>query len=104
MWSSTWPPEWGASAQTWERPADLYLDNLLMGTNVIEQCRLAGTDQLVVVGTICSYPKYTKVPFSEDSLWTGYPEETNAPTGWPSWPSSCNSRPTATSTGSRAST
>lgn len=64
-----------------ERPADLYLHNLLMGTNVIEQCRLAQTDRLVVVGTICSYPKYTKVPFSEDSLWTGYPEETNAPYG-----------------------
>ena len=64
-----------------ERPADLYLDNLLMGTNVIEQCRLAGTDRLVVVGTICSYPKHTKVPFTEDSLWTGYPEETNAPYG-----------------------
>ena len=64
-----------------ERPADLYLDNLLMGTNVIEQCRLAGTERLVVVGTICSYPKHTKVPFSEDSLWTGYPEETNAPYG-----------------------
>ena len=64
-----------------ERPADLYLDNLLMGTNVIEQCRLAGTDRLVVVGTICSYPKYTEVPFSEDALWSGYPEETNAPYG-----------------------
>ncbi len=64
-----------------ERPADLYLHNLLMGTNVIEQCRLAQTDRLVVVGTICSYPKYTKVPFSEDSLWAGYPEETNAPYG-----------------------
>ena len=64
-----------------ERPADLYLHNLLMGTNVIEQCRLAQTDRLVVVGTICSYPKYTNVPFSEDSLWTGYPEETNAPYG-----------------------
>ena len=64
-----------------ERPADLYLDNLLMGTNIIEQCRLAGTDRLVVVGTICSYPKFTKVPFAEDSLWNGYPEETNAPYG-----------------------
>ena len=64
-----------------ERPADLYLHNLLMGTNVIEQCRLAQTDRLVVVGTICSYPKYTNVQFSEDSLWTGYPEETNAPYG-----------------------
>ena len=64
-----------------QRPADLYLDNLLMGTNIIEQCRLAGTDRLVVVGTICSYPKHTKVPFTEDFLWTGYPEETNAPYG-----------------------
>lgn len=64
-----------------ERPADLYLDNLLMGTNVIEQCRLAGTDRLIVVGTICSYPKHTKVPFTEESLWSGYPEETNAPYG-----------------------
>ncbi len=64
-----------------ERPADLYLDNLLMGTNIIEQCRLAGTERLVVVGTICSYPKHTAVPFSEDSLWNGYPEETNAPYG-----------------------
>ena len=64
-----------------ERPADLYLDNLLMGTNIIEQCRRAETDRLVVVGTICSYPKFTRVPFSEDSLWSGYPEETNAPYG-----------------------
>jgi len=64
-----------------ERPADLYLDNLLMGTNVIEQCRLAGADRLIVVGTICSYPKHTKVPFTEESLWSGYPEETNAPYG-----------------------
>ena len=64
-----------------ERPADLYLDNLLMGTNIIEQCRQAGTDRLVVAGTICSYPKHTAVPFSEESLWTGYPEETNAPYG-----------------------
>ncbi len=63
------------------RPADLYLDNLLIGTNVIEQCRQAGTGQLVVVGTICSYPKHTPVPFSEDALWTGYPEESNAPYG-----------------------
>ncbi|HEX6235721.1 MAG TPA: GDP-L-fucose synthase [Acidimicrobiales bacterium] len=63
------------------RPADLYLDNLLMGTYVIEQARLAGTPKTVVVGTICSYPKHTPVPFSEDSLWQGYPEETNAPYG-----------------------
>lgn len=64
-----------------QRPADLFLDNLLIGTNIIEQCRVAGTDRLVVVGTICSYPKHTTVPFSEESLWAGYPEESNAPYG-----------------------
>ncbi len=63
------------------RPADLYLDNLLMGTYVIEQARLSATPKTVVAGTICSYPKHTPVPFSEDSLWQGYPEETNAPYG-----------------------
>ncbi len=63
------------------RPADLYLDNLLMGTHVIEEARLHGTSKTVVVGTICSYPKHTPVPFKESSLWEGYPEETNAPYG-----------------------
>ena len=62
-------------------PADLYLDNLLMGTFVIEEARLRATPKTVVVGTICSYPKITDVPFSEESLWQGYPEETNAPYG-----------------------
>ena len=62
-------------------PADLYLDNLLMGTYVIEQCRLAAVPKTVMIGTICSYPKFAEVPFSEDQLWTGYPEETNAPYG-----------------------
>ena len=52
-----------------------------MGTYVIEQARLSGTPKTVVAGTICSYPKHTPVPFSEDSLWQGYPEETNAPYG-----------------------
>jgi GDP-L-fucose synthase len=64
-----------------ERPADLYLDNLLMGTYVLDVARRRGTPKTVVVGTICSYPKFTPVPFSEDSLWQGYPEETNAPYG-----------------------
>jgi GDP-L-fucose synthase len=63
------------------RPADLYLDNLLMGTYVIDEARVRETPKTVVVGTICSYPKFTPVPFSEDSLWQGYPEETNAPYG-----------------------
>jgi GDP-L-fucose synthase len=62
-------------------PADLYLDNLLMGTYVIDEARLRETPKTVVVGTICSYPRITPVPFSEESLWQGYPEETNAPYG-----------------------
>jgi GDP-L-fucose synthase len=64
-----------------ERPADLYIGNLLMGTYVIEEARKREVDKTVVLGTICSYPKYTPVPFSEDDLWDGYPEETNAPYG-----------------------
>src|SRR4051794_8635735 len=63
-------------------PAPLYLANLLMGTHVIEATRqAAGVDKTVLVGTVCSYPKYTPVPFREESLWDGYPEETNAPYG-----------------------
>ena len=62
-------------------PASLYLHNLLMGTYVIEAARSHGVDKTVLVGTVCSYPKFTPVPFSEDSLWDGYPEETNAPYG-----------------------
>ncbi len=62
-------------------PADLYVTNLLMGTYVIEQARVAGTPKTVLLGTICAYPKHTPVPFLETSLWDGYPEETNAPYG-----------------------
>jgi GDP-L-fucose synthase len=62
-------------------PASLYLENLLMGTYVIEAARRHGTDKTVLVGTVCSYPKFTPVPFREESLWDGYPEETNAPYG-----------------------
>jgi GDP-L-fucose synthase len=63
------------------RPADLYVENLLMGTYVIEEARLRGTPKTVLVGTVCSYPKEPPVPFQESSLWNGYPEETNAPYG-----------------------
>jgi GDP-L-fucose synthase len=62
-------------------PAPLYLANLLMGTYVIEAARAAGVDKTVLLGTVCSYPKYTPVPFAEADLWNGYPEETNAPYG-----------------------
>jgi GDP-L-fucose synthase len=62
-------------------PAPLYLDNLLMGTHVIEAARKADVSTTVLLGTVCSYPKHTPVPFAESSLWDGYPEETNAPYG-----------------------
>ena len=62
-------------------PAELYLANLLMGTHVIEAARRHGTGKTVLVGTVCSYPKFTPVPFREENLWDGYPEETNAPYG-----------------------
>ena len=63
------------------RPSELYIENLLMGTYVIAEGLRTNLDKLVVVGTICSYPKHTPVPFAETSLWQGYPEETNAPYG-----------------------
>lgn len=64
-----------------EAPASIYLENLQLGTNVIEAARAAAVEKTVVVGTVCSYPKHTPVPFEETSLWTGFPEETNAPYG-----------------------
>ena len=63
-------------------PAPLYLDNLLMGTYIIEAARTSSSvEKTTLVGTVCSYPKFTPVPFSEAALWDGYPEETNAPYG-----------------------
>jgi GDP-L-fucose synthase len=64
-----------------ERPADFIYDNLLMGTQLLHESFKAGVDKLVVAGTACEYPKHTPVPFSEDDIWNGYPEETNAPYG-----------------------
>ncbi len=62
-------------------PAPLYLDNLMMGTNTIEAARATGVEKTILLGTVCSYPKFTPVPFREESIWDGYPEETNAPYG-----------------------
>jgi GDP-L-fucose synthase len=62
-------------------PAPLVYDNLMMAGNVFEQSRLAGVSKLVSACTVCAYPKFTPVPFSEDELWNGYPEESNAPYG-----------------------
>jgi GDP-L-fucose synthase len=62
-------------------PGRYWYANLMMGAHVLELSRLAGVEKLVVVGTVCAYPKLTPVPFREESLWDGYPEETNAPYG-----------------------
>lgn len=62
-------------------PARFFYENLMMGAHLIEGARLHGVDKFVQIGTICSYPKFTNVPFREDELWNGYPEETNAPYG-----------------------
>jgi GDP-L-fucose synthase len=64
-----------------EKPAELFYDNLMMGTQLIHASYQAGVEKFVCVGTICAYPKFTPVPFKEDDLWDGYPEETNAPYG-----------------------
>jgi GDP-L-fucose synthase len=61
-----------------EQPGRFFFDNLMMGVQLMEEARLAGVEKLVAVGTICEYPKFTPVPFNEDDLWDGYPEETNA--------------------------
>jgi GDP-L-fucose synthase len=62
-------------------PGRYWYANLAMGANVLEQSRIAGIDKLVIAGTICAYPKFAPVPFREEDLWEGYPEETNAPYG-----------------------
>ena len=64
-----------------ENPGLYFYENLMMGVQLIEGARLAGVGKFVQVGTICAYPKFTPVPFKEDDLWDGYPEETNAPYG-----------------------
>src|SRR5690606_19389185 len=56
-------------------------DNLMMGTQLIEAARQAGVKKFITLGTICAYPKITPIPFREENLWDGYPEETNAPYG-----------------------
>ena len=64
-----------------ENPGALFYENVLMGVNMIEGARQARVSKFVQVGTVCAYPKYAPVPFKEDDLWNGYPEETNAPYG-----------------------
>jgi len=64
-----------------EHPARFFYENLMMGVQLIEQGRLKNIEKFVAIGTVCAYPKFTPVPFKEDDIWNGYPEETNAPYG-----------------------
>lgn len=64
-----------------EHPGSFFHDNAVMGIHLIEESRRQGVEKFVTIGTVCSYPKHTPVPFREDDIWCGYPEETNAPYG-----------------------
>ena len=64
-----------------ENPGRFFYDNLMMGAQLMEESRLYGLEKFVAIGTICAYPKFTPVPFKEEDIWDGYPEETNAPYG-----------------------
>src|SRR5438105_1848612 len=64
-----------------ENPGRFFYDNLMMGALLMEHARRRGVEKFVAIGTVCCYPKHTSVPFKEDDLWNGYPEETNAPYG-----------------------
>lgn len=64
-----------------EHPAEFFYDNLMMGVQLLHQAYERGVEKFVAIGTVCAYPKFTPVPFSENDLWIGYPEETNAPYG-----------------------
>jgi len=64
-----------------ERPGEFFYDNLIMGAQLMEEARRRAVSKFVAIGTVCAYPKHTSVPFKEEDLWNGYPEETNAPYG-----------------------
>ena len=64
-----------------EKPAELFYDNLIMGAQLLHEAYLHDIEKFVALGTICAYPKFTPVPFKEENIWNGYPEETNAPYG-----------------------
>ena len=64
-----------------ERPGDLFYDNLMMGTQLLHEAKNASVQKFIALGTVCSYPKFSQIPFLESSIWDGYPEETNAPYG-----------------------
>ena len=64
-----------------EKPGELFYDNLIMGTQLLHEAKNASVQKFIALGTVCSYPKFSQVPFLESSIWDGYPEETNAPYG-----------------------
>jgi GDP-L-fucose synthase len=71
----------GGIGHNQKNPGRFFYENLMMGTQLIEQSRLHGVKKFVAIGTVCAYPKFTPTPFKEDDIWNGYPEETNAPYG-----------------------
>jgi GDP-L-fucose synthase len=71
----------GGIGANMRNPGSFFYENLMMGVQLIDQGRLHGIEKFVAIGTICAYPKFTPVPFKEDDIWNGYPEETNAPYG-----------------------
>ena len=71
----------GGIGANMKNPGKFFYENLMMGVQMVEQGRLFGVEKFVAIGTICAYPKFTPVPFREEALWNGYPEETNAPYG-----------------------
>jgi GDP-L-fucose synthase len=71
----------GGIGANMKNPGSFFYENLMMGVQLIEQGRIHGIEKFVAIGTICAYPKFTPVPFKEDDIWNGYPEETNAPYG-----------------------
>ena len=87
-----------------ENPGKFFYENAIMGIQLMEQARLAGVEKFVTIGTVCSYPKFTPVPFKEDDLWNGYPEETNAPYGLAKKMLLVQGRRTGSSTASTSST
>ena len=64
-----------------DKPGELFYDNLMIGTQLLHEAKNASVEKFVGLGTVCSYPKFSQIPFTEDSIWDGYPDETNAPYG-----------------------
>ena len=62
-----------------DKPAELFYENLIMGSQLLHEAYLRNIEKFVALGTVCAYPKFTPVPFKEEDIWNGYPEETNAP-------------------------